>query len=83
LGVVKTAFFSIEIILGVYSIPLYIINRGKLKKIKNEILAWGGSLKKSQLLLSVKTKISMYVRFIMSKTIGLKPKFQRKFNPIF
>ena len=34
----KTAFFMIEIILSVFSIPLYITKRGKLK---NEILAWG------------------------------------------
>ena len=33
-GVVKTAFFMIEIILTVFSIPLYIIKRGKLKKLK-------------------------------------------------
>ena len=28
-GVVKTAFFMIEIVLSVFSIPLYIINIGK------------------------------------------------------
>ena len=32
--VVKTAFFIIEIILSVFSIPLYIIEIGKMKKMK-------------------------------------------------
>ena len=78
--VVKNASFMIEIILSVFSIPLYtIIKRGKLKKKKNEKMRFqlgGGSLTKSQLLLLVKNKISMYVMSIMCKRTGLAPRFQ-------
>ena len=43
-GVVKTAFFMIGIILSVFSIPLYIIKRGKLKKIEKMRFQLGGWL---------------------------------------
>ena len=54
----KTSFFMIEIILSVFSIPLYIIKRGKLKKMeKLDFSLGGGPLKKSPLPLLVKNKI--------------------------
>jgi hypothetical protein len=62
---VKTAFFMIEIILGVFSIPLYIIKKGKLKKTKNVILAWGWIPETISATSFGQNKISTNARFIM------------------